>query len=411
MKDVVRITAPQGPLQGTVNLPASKSVSNRVLIIRALSGADFSIENQSDADDTRLLDACIRNRQVDEYCGEGGTTFRFLLALRACQGMRGNLTAQGPMLDRPVAPLVNALNDLGAGIEYLKGEGRASVVLSGNIMHGGEVTVQAGISSQFLSALMLIGPCLEGGLRILTIGKVVSGPYITMTAALMREFGCRVEVQDDSISVEQGVYHPKSFLVPPDWSAASVFYALVAARTGSRFHFPALGTDCYQGDRELSRLMQRWGVQTQVDGGDVLIHSGSNPAGPLEVNFEDNPDLAQAFAVLAAVMNRPCILRGLSTLRIKETDRIAALVIELSKAGANVHVEVDRIQIGSGITARRITHMRFDAHGDHRMVMALSLLCLTGEPVIIRGAHSISKSFPCFFEQLSQLGFTVYYPD
>jgi 3-phosphoshikimate 1-carboxyvinyltransferase len=407
MKDLVRITAPTGPLQGTVHLPASKSVSNRVLIIRALSGVDFPIDNLSDADDTRVLDECIRNRKLEELCGEGGTTFRFLLALRACQGAKGTLSAEGPMLDRPVAPLVDALNALGAGITYLHGEGRASVRFSGARLRGGEVTVPATISSQFLSALMLIGPYLPGGLNILLEGKTVSRPYIDMTVDLMREFGCVVYFQDVLIKVEPGFYEAKSFRVPPDWSAAAVFYAMAAARPGSMIRFPGLGTDRYQGDRALSELMQDWGVKTQSFEEDIIIHSSGSSLNPLTIDFENTPDLAQVFAVMAALLNRPLGLTGLSTLRNKETDRIAALVAEITTAGATADGVRDRLRITSGIRFDHISNTIFNCYGDHRMVMALSLLSLSGEIVSISGANSVSKSFPSFFEQLGKMGFAV----
>lgn len=411
MKELVRITAPSGPLQGTVQLPSSKSVSNRVLVIRALSGFDFPIENLSDADDTRWLHECIRNRKQEELCGEGGTTFRFLLALRAYQGATGALLAEGPMLDRPVAPLVDALNALGAGITYLHGDGRASVRFSGARLRGGEVTVPANISSQFLSALMLIGPYLPGGLDIRLEGRAVSRPYIDMTLDLMREFGCVVSFQDGLIKVEPGFYEAKSFRVPPDWSAAAVFYAMAAARPGSMIRFPGLGTDRYQGDRELSNLMQDWGVQTQVVGEDVFIQSDGCSLEPLTIDFENTPDLAQSFAILSAVLNRPLKLTGLFTLRSKETDRIAALTAELSNAGADVVHERDCMQVASGFIPGCIVDVLFNAHSDHRMMMALVLLCLADEPITIKGVSSVNKSFPGFLNQLIQLGFSADYRD
>jgi 3-phosphoshikimate 1-carboxyvinyltransferase len=311
------------------------------------------------------------------------------------------------MLDRPVAPLVDALNALGAGITYMHGEGRASVRFSGARLRGGEVTVPATTSSQFLSALMLIGPYLPSGLNILLEGKTVSRPYIDMTVDLMREFGCVVSFQDGLIKVEPGFYEAKSFRVPPDWSAAAVFYAMAAARPGSMIRFPGLGTDRYQGDRALSKMMQDWGVKTQSFEEDIIIHSSGSSLNPLTIDFENTPDLAQVFAVMAAVLNRPLGLTGLSTLRNKETDRIIALVAELTKAGATADGVRDRLRITSGIRFDHISNTIFNCYGDHRMVMAISLLSLSGEIVSISGANSVSKSFPSFFEQLGKMGFAV----
>jgi len=356
MSDGITLRAPSGLLSGVIALPASKSVSNRVLIIRALSGGDFPIDNLSDADDTRHMLSCLQHQLEDERCGDGGTSFRFLLALRACQGKIGTLTAEGRMLERPVAPLVDALNALGADIIYTQGQGRAAVRFSGKPMKGGEIHLTSSISSQFLSALMLIAPYLPGGLTIRLEGNTVSKPYIDMTAALMREFGAIVVQDDNVISVREGRYVAKPFFIPPDWSAAAVFYAMVA----SQF---------------------------------------------IETDFSNNPDLAQVFAVIAAVANRPMRLTGLSTLRIKETDRIQALVSELTKAGAGVSAGSDFLEVKSGVSGEAIASNQFYSHNDHRMVMTLSLLSLCVPVISIQGAACISKSFPEFFARLTEMDF------
>ncbi|MFN5355568.1 MAG: 3-phosphoshikimate 1-carboxyvinyltransferase [Bacteroidota bacterium] len=405
MSDGITLRAPSGPLSGEIVLPASKSVSNRVLIIRALSGGDFPIDNLSDADDTRHMLSCLEHQLEDERCGDGGTSFRFLLALRACQGKIGTLTAEGRMLERPVAPLVDALNALGADIIYTQGQGRAAVRFSGKPMKGGEIHLTSSISSQFLSALMLIAPYLPGGLTIRLEGNTVSKPYIDMTAALMREFGAIVVQDDNVISVREGRYVAKPFFIPPDWSAAAVFYAMVALRPGSKLSLSDLALDRYQGDRALATLMQEWGVQTTIDGHNIIVTSSRIPSQFIETDFSNNPDLAQVFAVIAAVANRPMRLTGLSTLRIKETDRIQALVSELTKAGAGVSAGSDFLEVKSGVSGEAIASNQFYSHNDHRMVMTLSLLSLCVPVISIQGAACISKSFPEFFARLTEMDF------
>jgi len=405
MSDTIKLWAPSGPVSGEIVLPASKSVSNRLLIIRALCGGGFPVENLSEADDTRHLLSCLEQEVENEHCGDGGTTFRFLLALRACQGKSGTLAAEGRMLERPVAPLVEALNELGAGITYTKGEGRAAVRFSGKPMKGGEIRVPANISSQFLSALMLIAPCLPGGVEIRLEGDPVSRPYIDMTAGLMRKFGALVVQKDNMIAVAEGQYVAKSFLIPSDWSSAAVFYAMAALRPGSNLFFRDLAPDQYQGDRALALFMQDWGVQTSIVGNDIIITSSGIPSQSIETDFGDNPDLAQVFAVMAAVASRPMRLTGLSTLRIKETDRIQALAIELGKAGAAVSAGFDFLEVKGGVAATAISSNQFSSHNDHRMVMALSLFSLFLPEISMYGVDCVTKSFPGFFDYLAGIGF------
>lgn len=407
MSDSILLRAPAGLLSGEVNLPASKSVSNRVLIIRALCDEEFPLENLSEADDTRHLLSCLEQGLENERCGDGGTTFRLLLALRACQGKTGTLTAEGRMLERPVAPLVDALNALGAELTYTQGEGRAAVRFSGKPLRGGEISVAAHISSQFLSALMLIAPYLPGGLRINLEGESVSAPYIDMTATLMREFGALVVQEANSISIAGGRYGSRPFRVPPDWSAAAVFYAMVALRPGSKMVLPDLALDQYQGDRALASLMSEWGVETTIKGNDIIITSTGIPPHRIETDFSNNPDLAQVFAVMSAVANRPMRLTGLSTLRIKETDRIQALATELKKAGAEVLAGSDFLDVKSGVNQDAIASNRFSSHNDHRMVMALSLLTLVGVDVKMDGVDCVRKSFPGYVNHLKGNGFSV----
>jgi 3-phosphoshikimate 1-carboxyvinyltransferase len=274
-------------------------------------------------------------------------------------------------------------------------------------LKGGEIRVSASISSQFLSALMLIGPSLPGGLTIRHEGNAVSKSYIDMTAALMREFGAIVVQEQNSISVVEGSFTSKPFRIPPDWSAAAVFYAMAALRPGSKLVLPDLALDQYQGDRALASLMSDWGVETTIKGNDIIITSSGIPSHSIETDFSNTPDLAQVFAVMAAISNRHMCLTGLSTLRIKETDRIQALATELEKAGAVVSAGSDFLEVKRGISAAAIASNQFSSHTDHRMVMALSPLSLVGAEVKMDGVDCVRKSFPGYVKRLKETGFRI----
>ncbi|MBL7923829.1 MAG: 3-phosphoshikimate 1-carboxyvinyltransferase, partial [Bacteroidia bacterium] len=297
MKEEVWLRAPEGALQAKVDLPSSKSVSNRVLLIRALCREPFRIAEVSEADDTRILQELIQNQPAFADCGAGGTTFRFLLALRCLQGIGGRISGSPRLVERPVRPLVETLQQLGAGIRYLKKEGFPPLLLSGGKMLGGSISIRADVSSQFVSALLLIAPRLSGGLRLQLSGKVVSSKYIDMTLALMRYFGVNSNVRDHTIEVPEAEYRSRDFTVPSDWSAAAFFYAMAALKPGSALTLPGLAEDVFQGDRALEVLMEDWGVSTERQGAEVLIRSRGIPERSFSYDFNDTPDLAQAFAV------------------------------------------------------------------------------------------------------------------
>ncbi len=407
MNSILHLTAPTGPLHGTVVLPSSKSISNRLLIIRALLGGDLRIENMSDADDTLILDRLIDHPDGIDDCGAGGTTLRFLLALRCLQGFPCVITGSPRLRERPVSILVDKLRELGAEIAYTEKEGMLPIAMGKSRLTGGELTIQAGVSSQFISALLLIAPYLENGLRLKLEGAVVSKSYLDMTIALMRHCGADVWMEDVTITVLKGSYKASSFLVPADWSAAAFFYAAAALRPGSEMKLLRLANDHYQGDRELKVLMNRFGVLTLEDGDDIIIKSSGISLNNFEFNFSNTPDLAQPFAVMAALAGCHGIIHGLSTLKVKETDRLTALKQELEKAGAEIHVGLDFINVVKGINPEDAGKQVFDTYADHRMVMALSLLCLSGKTISLHEPDHVSKSYPGFFTALSETGFSM----
>jgi len=401
----VRIISPSVFLSVKTDLPASKSVSNRLLIIQSLCEDAFVLKNVSIADDTTILSDLINSNESIEDAGEGGTTFRFLLALRCLQGKSGILCGSKRLSERPVLTLVEALNSLGAGIEYIEKHGFPPLKLSGGKLQGNELKIDAGISSQFISALMLIAPYLPKGLRIVLEGEMVSSSYIKMTAVLMHQFGVDVQMERNEIVISNGKYTSKDVFIYSDWSAAAFFYAMAALKPNSTMSLLNLKEDDLQGDQVLVSLMHEWGVKSQFEIDEVCIQGIGIPEKKFIYDFTETPDLAQAFAVMAALSHRKLFISGLSTLKNKETDRLLALKIELEKLGAIIHITNNSLEVLQGINLTYLENKVLNTYNDHRMVMALSLFCLSGFPVILDDISSVSKSFPNYFLELKKLGF------
>jgi len=412
---MLTLSWPGGPLHGTGRLPASKSEANRALLLQKLAGGG-TVSNLSEANDTVLMQRLLADATNTEVLDaeDAGTVMRFMTAYLAASGWRGILTGAARMKQRPIAVLVDALRTLGANIEYAEKEGYPPLRFGGQPVSApasqpAELAVRGDISSQYISALLMIGPILPGGLRLRLTGEVGSRPYINMTLSLMRHFGAAAEnIADDTIAVQPGGYQPTDYEVESDWSAASYWYALVAlAPAGSAVTLPGLRAASWQGDHVIQQLMRPLGVETEflVDGGGA--HLRQVPAQPATllaqpVDFTDCPDLAQTVAVVAAALEVPLRLTGLASLRIKETDRIAALQTELGKFGA------DMPEVAPGVFEVQSSNFRVDnqevaTYDDHRMAMAFAPLAMRG-PVRVHEPQVVRKSYPSFWRALGAVG-------
>jgi 3-phosphoshikimate 1-carboxyvinyltransferase len=410
----MHLTWPGGPLRGTAQLPASKSEANRALILQALAGGG-TLGNLSDAHDTqlmgRLLAAAPGTNVLDAE--DAGTVMRFLTAYLTVTNWRGRLTGTARMQERPIAVLVEALRQAGASITYLNNEGYPPLELAGFAAAAAgtaptELAVRGDISSQYISALLMVGPRLPGGLRLRLTGHIGSRPYINMTVALMQLFGADYTAEGDTLTVRAGHYQPTDYTVESDWSAASYWYSLVAlAPAGSEITLPGLRRQSLQGDQAIAGMMAHFGVETTFlsDG----IHLKQQPltaqADHLTLDFTDCPDLAQTVAVVAAALNRPVDMTGLESLRIKETDRIAALQNELAKFGGDLR------EVGDGCF--RAESVGFAVNGqsvatyhDHRMAMAFAPLALHG-PLSVEAPMVVKKSYPQYWKELAKSGFEI----
>ncbi|MFC6997774.1 3-phosphoshikimate 1-carboxyvinyltransferase [Rufibacter roseus] len=403
----VRVSHPTGKLSGTAILPASKSEANRALIIRALTGEDFLIHNLSDANDTQLLNRILSTPAGEEVSAEdAGTVMRFLTAYYAATGQKLVLTGTPRMCQRPIGVLVDALRTLGADIEYLGEEGYPPMRMKGFSGTGtNQLSVRSDISSQYISALLMIGPLLPQGLELTLEGKISSAPYIRMTLAQMAHFGVQAKFEGNHISVPAQKYQAKEFTVESDWSAASYWYSMTALAQEADVFLPALRFNSLQGDSVLPELMVPFGVKTEFTENGVRLTKQPKEEKPERIDFSDCPDLAQTVAALAAGIKVEVEMTGLESLRIKETDRIAALQNEVQKFGAALtEVEPDVFKLI--LEKQPENEARVHTYEDHRMAMAFAPLALK-LPLVVEEPKVVRKSYPRYWEELQKAGFEV----
>ena len=403
MRNSITIRRPERPIDAVIELPRSKSVSNRALILAAHLWELEIVQNMSDSDDTRVLFQLLREKPVTMNCGAGGTTFRFLLAWACTREGEDHFIGGDPgLLARPHEPLIDALRHLGAQIERVP---KGYHVL-GKKMKGGSVTFDSPISSQYISALLLIAPEFEEGLRITWTGRRLSEPYVKMTIKTLLQFGACVERKDDLIVVHPTELWIDQFNVPPDWSAASFWYS-IAALSDHRFTFPGLYYDGWQGDQWASMLWVRsvhteehpYGITISGYGG-ALIGKDAH-----EHDLADVPDLFQPLAISCAAQGRTMAFTGLHNLSVKETDRLAAVADALTALGVEVDYADGTFNISGRIT--NLSPPPFDPRGDHRMAMALAPLALVCDAITILDPEVVSKSYPAFWDELRRVGFSV----
>lgn len=385
---------------GRVNLPASKSISNRVLIINALSDSGLPVENLSDCDDTnsmlRVLQSCGNCFDI----GHAGTAMRFLTAYLSRIVGRWELTGSERMKQRPIGVLVEALNQLGGRIEYAEQPGFPPLRIYGSHLEGGRLEIPASVSSQYISALMMIAPYMEKGLTIHLTGEVVSGTYIDMTAGIMREFGADVERKGAEIRIAPGAYVPVPYRVESDWSAASYFYELLAIADDGKIRMGGLTRESRQGDSRQVEVWEKLGINTSFEEGGIFLTKGTVPVSCLEYNFVEMPDLVQSFAVACCMMDIPFVFSGVETLRIKETDRIQALTDELRRLGFVLKAEGNSRLLWEGIKCDADSRIEIQTYHDHRMAMAFAPAALKYSGMGIADKEVVTKSFPAYWEEL-----------
>ena len=386
-------------------LPASKSISNRALIINALAGGRSELHNLSDANDTQLMLRLVNATDKVIDVEDAGTTMRFLTAYFSITNQQKILTGTARMKERPIAILVDALRKLGVEIEYLENEGfPPHEIKKFSEQKTNNIRIRGDVSSQYISALMMVAPILPAGLTLTLEGKVGSRPYIEMTASLMKHFGVVTNVLADEIVIPHQSYRPEPFTVESDWSAASYWFAFAALAEKADLVLPKLLSNSLQGDSAIAKIMDDLGVNSQFENG-LLRLSKKESKKELHYDFTDCPDLAQTVSVVCAAKNIKGYFTGLESLRIKETDRIKALQNELSKIGADLHEE-DPEHWTLIPSASLPTQASFLTYKDHRMAMAFAPLA-TLMDVEIERPDVVRKSYPNFWNDMKSVGFIV----
>ncbi|MGN0032197.1 MAG: 3-phosphoshikimate 1-carboxyvinyltransferase [Candidatus Limimorpha sp.] len=394
-----------------VNLPGSKSESNRALMICYYGGFAPDIQYISQADDTLLLRHVLSELKYGKKivdCGNAGTVCRFVLTALTMRDTDSYLIGSERMRKRPIGSLVNALISLGAEIEYCKSDGYLPLSVHGKKMEGGDVNIDASESSQFVSSLLLAAPVIRAGLNIHLEGDTASLPYIDMTIDVMRKYGAGVKRVGKDIFVEGKGYENCRYVVEPDWSAASYWYEVVAFSRGGRVLLKNLDFCSSQGDSVLPELFRNFGVSSSMIDGGVSIHNDNTlDSNTFRYDFTDNPDLFPAVAATCAGLQVEAVFEGLGNLSIKESDRVAAIMTELSKIG----VEMRRDSVGTLVMSpleampsfTEASPIFFDSHDDHRIAMALAPLAMMIGAVEIDNAGVVSKSYPDFFNELGKV--------
>ena len=391
--------------KATISLPSSKSISNRLLLLNALSYSPYEIKNLSDSDDTKVMLGVLNANSSTFDVGAAGTSMRFLTAFLSKIVGEWTITGSERMKQRPIKPLVDALNSLGAKIEYLEKDGYPPLKIYGSALKGGELELPGNISSQYISAILMIAPTIENGLTLILTGDIISKPYIRMTLDLMQEFGVKSFWKDNRITIPEAHYQPKVTSVESDWSAASYWYEMAALLPGCEFTLQGLKKISLQGDSEVKTIFESLGVKTKFSQrGVTLTHTGS-PVKHLKHNFINEPDLAQTIATCCCLLGVTFSFSGLQSLKIKETDRIQALINELGKLGFPLETnEKDSLSWNGTQDEKGNQTIAIDTYKDHRMAMAFAPAIIKGFDIIIDDPGVVSKSYPHYWKDLSMIG-------
>ena len=404
---VYTITAPQLK-STTIKLPASKSISNRLLLINVLSANPNIPDNLSDSDDTAVMLKALKSDCSLVDVGAAGTSMRFLTAYLSLLPGSHVITGSERMKKRPIAILVDALRSLGADITYVENEGFPPLKIEGKQLHGGTISLPGNISSQFISALMMIAPMIKGGLTIQLTGKIVSQPYINMTLKTMEQFGIKGSWDGSVISIPEGNYLHIPSSVESDWSAASYWYEITALAPSISEELLGLMTNSLQGDSEGRHIAEKLGVSTTANSsnGNLKLQSSLTPVSHLEYDFNSQPDIAQTFVVACCCLGVTFHFTGLESLKIKETDRISALINECKKIGFVLHTnDIDDLK-WNGETCTP-TNEPILTYKDHRMAMAFAPAAIKLGAIKIDDPAVVSKSYPKYWEDLKSIGFNI----
>ncbi len=397
-------------IKGTLQLTGSKSISNRLLILQSLSGQMSPLHNLSNSDDTRVLHKALLSKDATVDVEIAGTAMRFLTAYYSIQDSETILTGASRMKERPIKDLVDALRSLGAEINYLENEGYPPLKIKGKKIQGGKLSIKADVSSQFISAILMISPYFEKGIQLELLGEVLSRPYIEMTLSLMEQQGVGYKWEGNTISIHPGTYSDNVREVESDWSSISYILELVALSESGEIQLTKVDENSVQGDQEGMNYFQLLGVDSSIDKDVLTVRKKKDFKLPdyLEFDCTKTPDLAQTLAATTCALGIRMKITGLKSLPIKETDRLKALKIELGKCGTEVQIinnEALEIVPSAEFSSQDLS---FETYGDHRMALCLAPLALKSHSVIVNNPAVVNKSYKSYWEDLKILSFDIH---
>lgn len=401
----MKLIAPNTVLDSQIEVPSSKSISNRLLIIQALAKSG-NVTGISTAQDTVILNLLLNEMPKIMDVGHAGTAFRFLTAYLSVTPGTYLLTGSDRMKNRPIRPLVDALKSLGADIQYVENEGFPPLKIRGTSITKSKVAIDASMSSQFVSALMMIGPYLKKGLTLNLEGDLVSTSYIEMTRSLMQDCGVNVLYENKKIEISTSSYCFETFPVEKDWSSISFWFEMVLIGKWKRLLIKDVNENSIQGDAFVKELFGYFGVKSSFDkDGLWLKYEKPNDKLPTRIDLKNTPDLTQPFIVAMAAIGHSITVTGIQHLKFKETDRALALQTELQKFGVVLKVNDSNLILKTGIDAS--STVRIKTYQDHRMAMAFAPLALVLDGIQIENPEVVEKSYPDYWNQLQNLGFTI----
>lgn len=401
---MIEIFSNNKTIYGSLDLEASKSISNRVLIIEEFCKTKFEIQNLSNAKDTKILNKilCSFETKKDINCEDAGTALRFAIAFLATKQGVWKISGSKRMHERPIKPLIDCLVELGAEIKYLENEGFPPIEIKSKKLVGRKLTLPGDISSQFISALLMIAPAIENGLTIEITSKVLSKPYIGMTLDLMSEFGIESSWENNLIKVEEQDYLGKNIKVENDWSAASFWYSFLALSKSGEIKIPNLYASSVQGDSVLSNIYSKLGIKTEFNESSIILSKTKTIAKEIELDLSNYPDLALPIIVTCCGLGIKTNLKGLESLKIKESNRLECIKKELKKFNVISYISDSSIKIKENQNILQPTST-IESHNDHRIAMSIAPLCMKVDSIKFADKEVVNKSYPKFWEDFDRV--------
>ena len=401
---MIEISSFNKTIYGAIDLESSKSISNRLLILKEFCKTKFEIQNLSNAKDTKILNELLYSFKStkDINCEDAGTALRFVIAFLATKEGIWKVSGSERMHERPVKPLIDCLTELGSEIKYLEKEAVPPIEIKSKKLKSKKLSLPGDISSQFISALLMIAPTIENGLKLEITSKVLSKPYIDMTLNLMSEFGIKYSWENNLIKVEKQNYLAKNIKVENDWSAASFWYSFLALSKSGEIKIPNLYANSIQGDSVLSIIYSKLGIKTEFNADSIILSKTKNIAKEIELDLSNHPDLALPITVTCCGLGIKAHLMGLESLKVKESNRLECIKKELRKFNISCEIDSSSIKIKENQNIVQPTSI-IECHHDHRIAMSIAPLVMKVDSIKFDDKEVVNKSYPKFWEDFNKV--------